>query len=123
MGAPALKQVLHKLQRDYGHLNFSPEEIDLHLQGNSLEFGENSLKLYEQRYKEPLIVSPEEYKSALDVANSAFPKEAVTSYQIADGNYVIRVAEPTNSILKNAKRDAEGRLLAPNGKVSNLTEK
>ena len=122
VGAPALKQVLHKLQRDYGHLNFSPQEIDLYLQGNSLEFGESSLRLYEQRYKEPLIVSPEEYKSALDIANSVFPKEAVTSYQAADGNYVIRVAEPTNSILKNAKRDSEERLLADNGKVSNLTE-
>ena len=122
VGAPVLKQVLHKLQRDYGHLNFSPQEIDLYLQGNSLEFGESSLRLYEQRYKEPLIVSPEEYKNALDIANSVFPKEAVTSYQAADGNYVIRVAEPTNSILKNAKRDSEGRLLADNGKVSNLTE-
>lgn len=78
--------------------------------------------MYEQRYKEPLIVSPEEYKNALDIANSVFPKEAVTSYQAADGNYVIRVAEPTNSILKNAKRNSEGRLLADNGKVSNLTE-
>jgi hypothetical protein len=45
------------------------------------------------------------------------------SYQTADGNYVINVAEPTNSILKNAKRNAEGKLLADNGKVSHLTEK
>ena len=106
VGAPVLKQILHKLQREYGHLNFSPQEIDLHLQGKSLEFGESSLELYEQRYKEPLIVSPEEYKNALDIANSVFPKEAVTSYQAADGNYVIRVAKPTNSTLKDAKRDS-----------------
>ena len=42
----------------------------------------------------------------MDIANSVFPKEAVTSYQAADGNYVIRVAKPTNSTLKDAKRDS-----------------
>ena len=115
VGAPVLKQILHKLQRDYGHLNFSPQEIDLHLQGKSLEFGESSLELYEQRYKEPLIVSPEEYKSALDIANSVFPKGAVTSYQTADGNYVIRVAEPTNSTLKDTKRDSNENRSAEDG--------
>lgn len=122
VAAPVLKQILHKLQRDRGNLDISPEEIDLWLQGDSVEFGENSLKLYEQSYKEPIIVNEEEYANALAQAKAAFPAEAVRSYQGVDGNYVIRVAEPTNSILKNAKRDSEGRLLADNGKVSNLTE-
>ena len=123
VSAPLLKQILHKLQRDRGNLDVTPQEIYLWLQGKSLEFGENSFKLYEQRYKDPIIVSKEEYKAALAKAKSIFPAEAVMSYQTADGNYVIRVAEPTNSILKNAKRDAEGRLLADNGKVSNLNER
>lgn len=51
----------------------------------------------------------------MDIANSVFPKEAVTSYQAADGNYVIRVAEPTNSTLKDAKRDSNENRSAEDG--------
>lgn len=122
VAAPVLKQILHKLQRDNSNSEITPEEVDLYLQGDSVEFGKDSLELYEQEYKEPLIVNKEDYDNALAQAKAVFPSGAVTSYQTLDGNYVIRVAEPTNSILKNAKRDADGRLLANNNEVSNLTE-
>lgn len=92
---PVLEQILYKLQKDYGHLDFTPKQIDKYLQGKQLKFGENSLKLYEQEYKEPLIVSPKEYNQQLAIAKSVFPSDAVTSYQTADGNYTIRVAKPT----------------------------
>lgn len=123
VATPVLKQILHKLQRDTGNIEVSPEQIDLMLQGDSVEFGENSLRLYEQSYKEPLVISKEEYQGELAKATSIFPREAVTSYQTIDGNYIIRVAEPTNNILKNAKRNSEGKLLTEDGKVSNLNDR
>lgn len=43
-------------------------------------------------------------------------------YNISRGNYSVISEEERNNILRNAKRDTQGRLLAPNGKPSNLTE-
>ena len=47
---------------------------------------------------------------------AAFPRGAVTSYRVADGNYTIRVEEPTN--LKNNQEDAEEALVYGRDKSS-----
>ena len=69
---------------------------------------------------------------AVKKAKTFFPADAITTYKDNKGNFVLRVAEPVVSssvdreiqnILAKASRDGQGRLLAPNGKVSNLTEK
>lgn len=122
LSTPVLEQILYSLQNKYYLEDISLDIINLELQGNSVEFGESSLKLYEEQYKEPIEVGSNEITAALSRAQSIFPREAVTAYMTPKGSYIIRVAEPINSILKNAKRDAEGRLLADNGEISNLTE-
>ena len=48
-------------------------------------------------------------------------KENASNSGLSKYNNIINQKE-RNDILKNAKRDSEGRLLAPNGKPSNLTE-
>ena len=123
LSTQTLKQIAHEWQMERGADSFPPKEhIHAKLQGKAVEFGENSYKLWESQYKEPVIVSPEEYSQALNTALNIFPKDAVISYQNADGNYTISIAKPYNAYLKEAKRDEQGRLLAPNNKPSNLTE-
>lgn len=102
-----LKQIVHQYQLKNGADSFpSKEYIKSKLQGKAVEFGENSYKLWKEQYSEPVIVSPEEYQQALDRAESVFPSEAVYSYQAADGNYVIKVTEPTNGTVQlNKTRD------------------
>ena len=62
----------------------------------------------------------EDYDVEVDVENKDEPFKASTDLiEYDDKQYTIEEQE----ILKNAPRDSQGRLLAPNGKVSNLTEK
>lgn len=119
-----LKQIVHTYQMNNGDDSFPTKGyIKSKLYGTAVEFGENSYKLWKNQFSQPIIVSSEEYKKFLDGVNNVFPREAVVSYKNNDGTYTISVAKPTNAYLEEAKRDSQGRLLAPNGKPSNLTEK
>ena len=90
------------MQRDRGNLDISPEEIDLWLQGDSVEFGENSLKLYEQSYKEPIIVNEEEYANVL----APYAKYMVASAETepADGWEYTTIV---NTLLENPTIEAK----------------
>lgn len=69
--------------------------------------------------------------TVFDKAKKLFGWEHVAMFKNQDGKYEIKIVEPVSEsyvkeiqdILANAPRNAEGKLLAPNGQVSNLTER
>lgn len=70
--------------------------------------------LFKPSIEEPLYFGTSDDKILLEEQKSDYDAERfATSEQSMEEQY----------ILENAKRDSEGRLLAPNGKPSNLTEK
>ena len=117
------------------------------------EASENVRKLWERDYSRPIKFKSEfELNGAKEKAKTFFPVDAITTYKDSNSNYILRIAEPIHpalieqfksyeefitfhkseeiiafaeieDILAKAPRDSQGRLLAPNGKVSNLTEK
>lgn len=117
------------------------------------ETSENVRKLWERDYSRPIKFKSEfELNGAVQKAKTFFPVDAITTYKDSNSNYILRIAEPIHpalieqfksyeefitfheseeiiafaeieDILAKAPRDSQGRLLAPNGKVSNLTEK
>ena len=117
------------------------------------EASENVRKLWERDYSRPIKLKSEfELNGAKEKAKTFFPVDAITTYKDSNSNYILRIAEPIHpalieqfksyeefitfhkseeiiafaeieDILAKAPRDSQGRLLAPNGKVSNLTEK
>ena len=117
------------------------------------EASENVRKLWERDYSRPIKFKSEfELNGAVQKAKTFFPVDAITTYKDSNSNYILRIAEPIHpalieqfksyeefitfheseeiiafaeieDILAKAPRDSQGRLLAPNGKVSNLTEK
>ena len=96
------------------------------------ETSENVRKLWDRDYSRPIKFKSEyELNGAVEKAKSFFPADAVVTYKDNNGNFVLRIAEPITSssinkemqdILAKASRDSQGRLLAPNGNISNLAK-
>ena len=132
-----LELIIHKYWNEGGKVDSFPSTLyiseQLGIGKTYYESGENVRKLWERDYSEPIIVNSEsELSASVTKAKTFFPVDAITTYKDNKGNFVLRIAEPVTSssidkeiqdILAKAPRDNQGRLLAPNGKVSNLTEK
>ena len=132
-----LELIIHKYWNEGGKVDSFPSTLyiseQLGIGKTYYESGENVRKLWEKDYSEPIIVNSEsELSASVAKAKTFFPADAITTYKDNKGNFVLRIAEPVTSssidkeiqdILAKAPRDSQGRLLAPNGKVSNLTEK
>ena len=132
-----LELIIHKYWNEGGKVDSFPSTLyiseQLGIGKTYYESGENVRKLWEKDYSEPIIVNSEsELSASVAKAKTFFPADAITTYKDNKGNFVLRVTEPVTSssinkemqdILATAPRDSQGRLLAPNGKVSNLTEK
>ena len=132
-----LELIVHKYWNEVGKEDSFPPSSYINEQlgiGKSYyETGENVRKLWERDYSRSIKFNSEyELNSAVQKAKTFFPADAITTYKDNKGNFVLRVAEPVTSssidkeiqdILAKAPRDNQGRLLAPNGKPTNLTEK
>ena len=132
-----LELIIHKYWNEGGKVDSFPSTLyiseQLGIGKTYYESGENVRKLWERDYSEPIIVNSEsELSASVAKAKTFFPADAITTYKDNKGNFVLRVAEPVTSssidkeiqdILAKASRDGQGRLLAPNGKLSNLTER
>ena len=132
-----LELIVHKYWNEVGKEDSFPPSSYINEQlgiGKSYyETGENVRKLWERDYSRPIKFNSEyELNSAVQKAKTFFPADTITTYKDNKGNFVLRVAEPVTSssidkeiqdILAKAPRDNQDRLLAPNGKPTNLTEK
>ena len=132
-----LELIVHKYWNEVGKEDSFPPSSYINEQlgiGKSYdETSENVRKLWEKDYSRPIKFKSEyELNGAVQKAKTFFPADTITTYKDNKGNFVLRIAEPVTSssidkevqdILAKAPRDNQGRLLAPNGKVSNLTEK
>ena len=132
-----LELIIHKYWNEGGKVDSFPSPLyiseQLGIGKTYYESGENVRKLWERDYSEPIIVNSEsELNASVAKAKTFFPADTITTYKDNKGNFVLRIAEPVTSssidkeiqdILVKASRDSQGRLLAPNDKVSNLTEK
>lgn len=89
------------------------------------------IDFWDKQYSSPIITNTyEEAATAQKEASKYFDPKSMIIKETNDGKYQLLVSRPKmdyseegNQILKNAKRDEQGRLLAPNGKVSNLNER
>ena len=132
-----LELIVHKYWNEVGKEDSFPPSSYINEQlgiGKSYdETSENVRKLWEKDYSRPIKFKSEyELNGAVQKAKIFFPADTITTYKDNKGNFILRVAEPVTSssidkemqdILAKAPRDNQGRLFAPNGKVSNLTEK
>ena len=132
-----LELIVHKYWNEVGKEDSFPPSSYINEQlgiGKSYdETSENVRKLWDRDYSRPIKFKSEyELNGAVKKAKTFFPADTITTYKDNKGNFVLRVAEPVTSssidkeiqdILAKAPRDNQGRLLAPNGKVSNLTKK
>ena len=95
------------------------------------DYYDNLMKIYDSMGGETIYNTEEEAIVAQNKALKVFDEDSVTLMPTNDGKYIVRIAEPINKnyekelqdILAKAPRDSQGRLLAPNGKPSNLTER
>lgn len=129
-----LEIIVHEYQNTEGNDNSFPSDsyIMERLTGVPTKTkSSNVVKLWEKQYSKPTVFNS--YKEAINFKNSAtkfFDSDSIYLYKNNDGKYTINVARPIfdnskelESILKNALRNSEGELLAPNSKVSKFTEK
>ena len=134
----SLELIIYKFQNaDPNNVNVFPSEeyIRSKLTGVNYASSKAQKELWKKVYnKDFKFNSSEELNKAIETAKKYFNSEAITVWKNREGNYVMRVADPENikedlyekelqDILAKAPRDKEGRLLAPNGKLSNLTER
>lgn len=95
------------------------------------DYYDNLIKIYDSMGGETIYNTEEEAIVAQNKALKVFDENSVTLMPTNDGKYIVRIAQPINKnyekelqdILAKAPRDSQGRLLAPNGKPSNLTER
>ena len=90
---------------------------------------QSQVDLWERDYSQSKrFKTLQELNRVKQIAQQFFRKEAISEYIDAEGNYILKVAPPSfekeyQEILAKAPRDSQGRLLAPNGKPSNLIER
>ena len=128
--------VVHQYQNIEGNEGKFPsvEYIMSKLTGTNKVTSDAQVELWEKQYSTTKVFKDEQSLNAAKAeATKYFPEEAITTWEDNKGNYVMKVAEPQligealereyERILANAPKDKEGRLLAPNGKPSNLNER
>lgn len=112
----------------------SREYIVTKLTGENNVNGPNQIELWNRKYSEDrTFMSEKELETAKHRAKQFFPSKSITTWTTREGKFKMRVAKPEiekeryekelQKILENAPRDINGKLLAPNDKPSNLTER
>ena len=129
-----LELIVHEYINSVGEANAFPSDdyIQSKVLGKQTVVTPSVFKVWQQFYSTPQTFnSREELDKAVARAETIFDKSAIGIKTNNDGSYVMNVKQPVNEeyekrlqdILDNAPRNKEGKLLAPNGKVSNLTER
>ena len=129
-----LELIVHEYINSVGEANAFPSDdyIQSKVSGKQTVVTPSVFKVWQQFYSTPQIFnSREELDKAIARAETIFDKSAIGIKVNNDGSYIMNVKQPVNEeyekllqdILDNAPRNEEGKLLAPNGKVSNLTER
>ena len=129
-----LELIVHEYINSVGEANAFPSDdyIQSKVLGKQTVVTPSVFKVWQQFYSTPQTFnSREELDKAVARAETIFDKSAIGIKINNDGSYVMNAKQPVNEeyekrlqdILDNAPRNEEGKLLAPNGKVSNLTER
>ena len=130
ISSATLELIIHKIQNTKNNAKYpSVSEINEILRPQSFEGSETMIEIWSKQYSSPInfptiALAREEFNKASRI----FGKNSVSIIEKKNGTYDLVVGNPSfesqyKSILAKAPRDAEGNLLAPNGKKSNLTER
>ena len=133
----AIESIVHEYINQQGNNNFPTDDyikqqfIPKSQLVDDEDYFNNLIKIYNNIGGETIYNTEEEAIVAQNKALKVFDENSVTLMPTNDGKYIVRIAEPINKnyekelqdILAKAPRDSQGRLLAPNGKPSNLTER
>ena len=130
ISSATLELIIHKIQNTENNDRYpSVSEINEILRPQSFEGSETIVKVWDKQYSSPInfptiALAREEFNKASRI----FGKNSVSIIEKKNGTYDLVVGDPSleaqyKSILAKAPRNAEGNLLAPNGKKSNLTER
>lgn len=130
ISSATLELIIHKIQNTENSDRYpSISEVNEILKPQSFEGNEAMVEVWEKQYSSPInfptiALAREEFNKTLKI----FGKDSVSIIEKKNGTYDLVVGNPSfeaqyKSILAKAPRDAEGNLLAPNGKKSNLTER
>ena len=112
----------------------SDEYIMNKLEGKAMtEASESQISLWEKAYSTPKVFSDRDSVGAfIKETSKYFSPESINIHRNNEGQYVASVTRPENretyekelkSILDKAPRNKEGKLLAPNGELSKLSER
>lgn len=112
----------------------SDEYIMSKLEGKAMtDASESQILLWEKEYSTPKIFSDIDSVGAfIKEASKYFSPESISIYRNNERQYVASITRPENRetyekelkrILDNAPRNKEGKLLAPNGELSKLSER
>ena len=133
----AIEIIVHEYINQQGNDNFPTDDyikqqfVPKSQIVDDKDYYDNLMKIYNSMGGETVYNTEEEATVAQNKALKVFDENSVTLMPTNDGKYIVRIAEPINKnyekelqdILAKATRDSQGRLLAPNGKPSNLTER
>ena len=133
----AIEIIVHEYINQQGNDNFPTDDyikqqfVPKSQIVDDKDYYDNLMKIYDSMGGETIYNTEEEAIVAQNKALKVFDEDSVTLMPTNDGKYIVRIAEPINKnyekelqdILAKAPRDSQGRLLAPNGKPSNLTER
>lgn len=137
IAASAIESIAHEYINQQGNDNFPTDDyikqqfVPKSSMIDDQDYYDNLIKVYNNIGGETIYSDEQEAIIAQNRALKSFPDESVTLMPTNDGKYIVRIAQPINKnyekelqdILAKAPRDSQGRLLAPNGKPSNLTER
>ena len=133
----AIEIIVHEYINQQGNDNFPTDDyikqqfVPKSQIVDDKDYYDNLMKIYDSMGGETIYNTEEEAIVAQNKALKVFDEDSVTLMPTNDGKYIVRIAEPINKnyekelqdILAKAPRDSQGKLLAPNGKPSNLTER
>ena len=133
----AIEIIVHEYINQQGNDNFPTDDyikqqfVPKSQIVDDKDYYDNLMKIYDSMGGETIYNTEEEAIVAQNKALKVFNADSVTLMPTNDGKYIVRIAQPINKnyekelqdILAKAPRDSQGRLLAPNGKSSNLTER
>ena len=133
----AIEIIVHEYINQQGNDNFPTDDyikqqfVPKSQIVDDKDYYDNLMKIYDSMGGEIIYNTEEEATVAQNKALKVFDADSITLMPTNDGKYIVRIAKPINKnyekelqdILAKAPRDSQGRLLAPNGKPSNLTER
>lgn len=133
-----LRNIVHEFQNTFNTDEYPSEQYirDSLYQGPNIVTSDQQYQLWQRQYSNPLKVATlEEAQSLKQEISQFFDSQAIGIKETSDNSYEVSVLAPVDQsikeymtaqekdILRKAPRNKQGQLLAPNGQVSNLTEK